>query len=256
MSETGEKNKVTRLTTVKDGRLVNVGEHLEKQKPLIADRRKFFKRTAPIIGGTVIGLAAGLTAHVVGNEGRSAEQQFSQRTAITSTKETGKSNETAIKDIIPHMFLPGKTSIDLTRAKIRTSPETKDSVDEHNAIDLSEISEIENVPVDEDAKTMFVENAKLEEGTVGNDVPSRWTYYEARLKDGRVIKIDINYDHTKDSGIVQAQADNIGESGFIREGLGGKYHGEIPRLNEDPTIVKPEQMNKVSFSTAPISPNP
>lgn len=215
-------------------------------KPIVANRRKFLTRAvAPLIVlATVAGGALGLNATT---NNRSAEQEFSQRTVAASMLETGSKNKETMDDIVPDMFVPGETKIDLTRATFRTSPETKNTADEHNDINFSDLKEIDGQPVTGNEKTMIVINAKIVNGTTGNDAPSKWMVFAT---DKGLEYVNWS-DQTKDSGIVISEADKTGESGFIQRDING-YHGEIPKLNQKPINVNSSEMNQVSFSTTPL----
>ncbi|MCL4354206.1 hypothetical protein M1349_01910 [Patescibacteria group bacterium] len=214
----------------------------------------FGKLTAGI---GIIATAAGLGTVAKGAlDGKSAEQEFSQRPIAASGIEPGNStikSETKSPEDIPDMFIPGKTSFDLTEINIRSSTYNGNEHENYNKIDSSQIEEIESVPFDQEAKTLIVENAKLFEGTVGLGVKSRYFGAKAKLTNGTTINIYLNYDHTKEQGLVATDADETHESGFVEKDSNGKYHGEIPKLNQAPRIVNPEEMNKVSFSTSPLN---
>ncbi|MCL4415335.1 MAG: hypothetical protein M1365_01345 [Actinobacteria bacterium] len=186
--------------------------------------------------------------------GPNAEEQLNNRPTATSTAEPGiEANENVeVSEQIPVLFIPGTTSIDLSKATIRKSPNNLNEQYNYNAIDLSKIAEIEGVAMPKrqgaDNLYMEVENLKLEDGFVGS-APSKWGFLEATLIDNSKIKIDINYQHLKEQGVVVSE----GTFGFIEKDSKGGYYGEIPRYDQkqkrqlSPTIIHPNNMNHVSF---------
>jgi len=68
-----------------------------------------------------------------------------------------------------------------------------------------------------------------------------------------LISFTNKLDKTKEQGLVIAESDETHESGFITKDDLGSYRGEIPRLNQEPRIINPEEMNKVSFSATPMN---
>lgn len=237
--------------------------------------RRFIDTTLGKIatGIGIIATAAGLGTAVKGAlDGKSAEQEFSQRPVAASSMEPGKTtveSETKNPEEIPDMFVPGKTSFNLTEINIRSSAYNGNDPENYNKIDPSQIKEIEGVPFDQEVKTLIVENAKLVNGKVGNNVDSRYFVAKAKIN-GEVVNIYLNYDLTKEQGYVLTEADKTHESGFITkdDSLDG-YHGEIPLYTEssgtyDPIThedkkasaaetIKASEMNKVSFSATPIN---
>jgi len=233
-------------------------QKVDEQRQIGRREGKRFLNTT--VGRISTGIGAIAVAAGLGLEAKnlmtynSAEQEFSQRPVAVSGIEPGETtieSETKNEEGIPVMFVPGKTSFDLTEINIRSSAYNNNDPENYNKIDASQIEEIEGVPLDQDAKTMIVENAKLVNGKVGNNVDSRYFVAKAKIN-GKVVNIYLNYNLTKEQGYVLTEADKTHESGFITKAE-GSYYGEVPRLNQEPKIVNPEEMNKVSFSTAPIN---
>ena len=147
------------------------GEVAETEsQPRQISRRQFLKgaglTAAAIVGG------AGVYKLVRTTMDTFQSIQSEPSIAGSETKANALAQETTKENITPYRFLPGKTTIDLTKVHLRTSPQVLDEMQgRNNNIDLSKIKSIEGITLIGNEKTMYVENAMLEEAydANGND---------------------------------------------------------------------------------------
>ncbi|PIY94616.1 MAG: hypothetical protein COY68_01925 [Candidatus Levybacteria bacterium CG_4_10_14_0_8_um_filter_35_23] len=193
--------------------------------------RRFFKKAGLTVAAVGVGIGAlfGIKAAVDGNTDSAAREKIKSR--LTTTE--------VINNEAAKVFLPKRTSIDLTKVNIRTSPEVPqdDIGGGSNIVNRSKIRSIGGSELPKDAKTMYIDNAELVEG---DDSNGRWFSLIDEMEDGTIGKIYINFDTNEKFGVIKRTSNEVG---FIAE----NGNGSIPRYQQDPIIVDANTMNKVYF---------
>lgn len=219
-------------------------------------KRKIGRRRLGVVGAviTTIGtLTAAITGGLLNKDSHaideSARNEISQRTATTETVKQ-------IEEEALNRFLPGTTTVDLTRARFRNSPEVinGDDVTSPNTVDVFNFKTLEGTPITKEFKTMSIENAELVDAK--DRANGHFITIELINEKGGKVTIYTSYDGlgVKEQGIVVSEADSTHKSGFV-ERSGDNSRAFMPDGTKNGTPVDLSSLNQVSFSPETMSSN-